>query len=282
VVAVTAAGTRPRPAAVDAGEIEAGLRALGVRAGDILLVHCSMRRIGHVTGGADALLGAIRAAIGVSGTVVVPSQTADNSLTSPAYRRATAGMSVASRRAYRDRMPGFDPAATPSSGMGALAECVRRHPEARRSTHPQTSFAALGPAAAALTTGHRLESHLGEASPLAKLYAVDASILLIGVGYDVCTAFHLAEHRLSEPAPLRRYDCFVLDGPRRLHRGFDAPDLDDGDFAALGNAFEQESRPPTGKIGEAIVKAISMRDAVDFAIGWMADHRRTNKSGVPA
>jgi aminoglycoside 3-N-acetyltransferase len=33
----------------------------------------------------------------------------------------------------------------------------------------------------------------GEHSPLARLEEVGAQVLLLGVGYDVCTAFHLAE-----------------------------------------------------------------------------------------
>ena len=50
---------------------------------------------------------------------------------------------------------------------------------------------------------HRLESHLGEYSPLAKLYRMEASVLLLGVGYQVCSAFHLAEYRYVESPPTR-------------------------------------------------------------------------------
>jgi aminoglycoside 3-N-acetyltransferase len=259
-----------------------GLRALGLPSGHPVLVHCSMRRIGPVDGGAATLLAAIRAVIGPDGTVIVPSQTGGNSLTSDAYRAATRGLSARAVAAYRERMPGFDPATTPSQGMGALAECVRRHPAARRSAHPQTSFAALGPDAARLTAGHRLDSHLGEASPLPKLYDADAWILLVGVGYDVCTAFHLAEHRLPGPVPHRRYDCFVRDGSGRRRLAFEAPDLDDDDFGALGAAFDAVHRPGTGMVGGAIVKAVPFRRAVDFAIGWMVEHRTPNKSGASA
>jgi aminoglycoside N3'-acetyltransferase len=53
--------------------------------------------------------------------------------------------------------------------------------------------------------------HLGERSPLGWLYAADAAILLLGVGYDACTAFHLAEYRRPSTRP-QKYHCFVADG----------------------------------------------------------------------
>jgi aminoglycoside 3-N-acetyltransferase len=73
----------------------------------------------------------------------------------------------------RDHMPGFDPQITPSQGVGALPEVVRM----------LMSFAAIGPQAEPITAGHVLESGLGKGSPLARLYELDAAILLLGVGH---------------------------------------------------------------------------------------------------
>ncbi len=60
-------------------------------------------------------------------------------------------------RTYRNQMPAFDKHTTPS-GMGAIAETLRTTAGAVRSDHPQSSFAAIGPQAAHLMDGHRLDS----------------------------------------------------------------------------------------------------------------------------
>jgi aminoglycoside 3-N-acetyltransferase len=65
--------------------------------------------------------------------------------------------------AIRHESPSFDAACTPASRwMGRIAELVRTWPGARRSDHPQVSFAAAGPQAAAVTAGHSLDGGLGE------------------------------------------------------------------------------------------------------------------------
>ena len=106
-------------------------------------------------------------------------------------------------------MAPFDPATTPCPTMGALAECVRTTPGAVRSTHPHTSFAALGPRAAELLADHDPHCHLGERSPLGALYAAGAHVLLFRVGFEACSAFHLAEYRLRPAPPPRAYSVRV-------------------------------------------------------------------------
>jgi aminoglycoside 3-N-acetyltransferase len=132
---------------------------------------------------------------------------------------------------------------------------------------------------------HRLESHLGEESPLGALYAADATILLLGVGFSVCTAFHLAEYRLPEP-PRRAYRCFVRSGDQRRQCDFVGLDLDDGDFARLGSDFEAGTGAVrTGLVGGAPSRLLPMRRAVDFAVGWLGRHRRVGPmwpGAVPA
>ncbi|MFE9458670.1 aminoglycoside N(3)-acetyltransferase [Streptomyces californicus] len=251
------------------------LSALGVRPGDVLLVHAALRSLGPVAGGARGVLAALRRAVGPEGTVVVPAFTPENSDTSPHFRARVRGLDPGAVEDVRAAMAPYDPALTPAPSMGVLAETVRTAPGAVRSAHPQTSFAALGPGAHRLLAGHRPDCHLGEDSPLARLYVADARILLLGTGYGTCTAFHLGEYRMPAP-PRRSYRCVVA--PHGVRRWWEYEDvaLDDGDFPALGAAFEEEAAVgdmSTGHVGAAECRLLRLRAAVDFAALWLTGHR---------
>lgn len=264
---------RGAPPEYDHDHLVADLRTLGLPAGRDVLVHCSLRSVGRVDGGAATVLAALRTVLGPDGTVMVVTHTASNSHSSPAYRTRTAGMDPVQRAAFEAAMPGFDPASTPSEGMGVLAEYVRRHPEAVRSRHPQTSFAALGARAGALTADHALNSHLGERSPLAALYRTDGYVLLLGLDYSACTALHLAEYRLPRAIVWRPYRCYVMDRGARVQLDFLAPHLNDSDFPPLGSELDGQPFVRIGMVGAARSRLLPMRATVDFATGWIAAHR---------
>jgi aminoglycoside 3-N-acetyltransferase len=250
--------------ACDLRDLVTGLRAAGIRPGQDLLVHSSLRQVGPVRGGAADVLEALRIAT-EGATIVVPTHTAANSLSSRAFLAATAGMSTAQRARYVAAMPGFDPERTPSHGMGVLAEYVRTVAGAKRSSHPQTSFAAFGPRAERCTTGHQLDCHLGESSPLGWLYQAGGAVLLLGVGYAACTALHLAEYRLPRRRS-RGYRCFIATGGTRQRREFTDADLIDSDFEAVGRLVDQEPFVRHGQVGGASCRLFPMRDIVDFAV----------------
>ena len=54
-------------------EIENGLRRLGVEAGMMLEVHCSLGSFGHVEGGALTVIDALKRMVGTEGAIVMPS-----------------------------------------------------------------------------------------------------------------------------------------------------------------------------------------------------------------
>ncbi|KQX94475.1 MULTISPECIES: aminoglycoside N(3)-acetyltransferase [Streptomyces] len=250
----------------------AQLAGLGVERGGVLLVHASMRSVG---GDAGAMADALRTVLGPEGTLVVPSFTPENSDTSRSYLERVRGLSDEARAALRAAMPPFDREVSPAPAMGRLAETVRLTPGAERSAHPQTSFTAIGPAARKLLAEHRQDCHLGEDSPLARLYEADAQILLLGTGFDTCTAFHLAEYRLPAP-PRRLYRCVVAPQGERGWWEYEDVALDDGDFAALGRAFEcadTTGAVRTGPVGSAGSRLVRLRAAVDFAVDWLGAHR---------
>jgi aminoglycoside 3-N-acetyltransferase len=233
-----------------------------------------MRRIGRVAGGTKALVDALSEALGPDGTIVVPTPTAENSDSSRAYLARVEGMTAAERRRHRAAMPAFDPARTPSTGAGVFPESVRLTPGALRSEHPQISFAALGARAAAVIDGHAPNCHLGEESPLARLYDLDAEVLMLGTGYDTCTALHLAEYRYTRKPPTRDYSCVIeQDGVARWWTYEDVV-LDDRDFAAVGAAFDDTPYVRRGRVGFADSRLVPLRRMVDFAAGWFAATRK--------
>jgi aminoglycoside 3-N-acetyltransferase len=251
-----------------------GLRALGVTAGQVLLVHASLRSLGPVPGGAATIVAAIRDVIGSEGTLVVPAGTSSNSDTSRLYLARTAGMTDEEVRRYWAAMPPFDPVSTPSEGMGRVAEYVRTLPGAIRSAHPQSSFAAVGPMAHELMDNHATDCHLGESSPLARLYDTQATILLMGVDYRACTAFHLAEYRYAPSPPVRSYRCVIAMAGEPVWYEYSDVVLDDQYLGELGADFDRAGMAVTGYVMEAYCRLASLVTAVDFATEWLR-HRRT-------
>jgi aminoglycoside 3-N-acetyltransferase len=198
--------------------------------------------------------------------------TPENSITSRAFQTEIDGFTKAENYEFRKQMPAFDRDTTPTS-VGAVAEAVRTTPGAVRSAHPQTSFSAVGRQARSLMAGHRLNCHLGEESPLGKLYERDASILMLGVGYEVCTAFHLAEYRYTGEPPMRNYYCVVMGRNGRRWRRYRDVVLDDSEFEVIGKSLDNEKQVPSRTVGGAESRLISLRDAADFATDWMRDQR---------
>jgi len=266
--------TNPIHGLVTRRDLVSDLRKLGVEPGQTLLVHASIRSIGLVDGGAAAVVGALREAVGRTGNVVVPTGTAENSVTSRAHKALIAQMTDDEVRAFRRSMPGFDKDATPST-TGALGEALRTVAGAERSAHPQSSFAAIGPQAGYLMADHRFDCHLGEYSPLAKLYKMKASILLLGVGYQACSAFHLAEYRYVASPPNTIYSCAVIMNGRRRWIAYMDVVLDDRDFGQIGKSLDDdiEAFVKKGNVGSALSRLIPMVQAVDHARDWMAEHR---------
>ena len=161
-----------------AKDLVEGWRRAGLEPGRHVVVHSSLSSLGRVRGGAASVVESLRSAVGADGTVVVPSFTPQVADPDPDGR----GAPDAGVRARRDAIPTFT--VDLPSPMGAIAEAVRRHPEAVRSRHPQASVAAVGARAEAIVADQPLHFALGPDSPFARLADLDGQILLIGVGHN--------------------------------------------------------------------------------------------------
>jgi aminoglycoside 3-N-acetyltransferase len=266
------AGERDTIRASGAPVTRAGLAVdlvrLGVRQGSVLLVHCSLSALGWVCGGAQAVAEALLDVLGTDGTLVVPAHTSGNC--DPAGWR-NPPVPEAWWAGIRDQMPAFDPRRTPTH-LGALPEVVRAWPGARRSAHPQVSFAAVGPRAEAITAGHPLESGFGESSPVARVVELDGDVLLLGVGHGSNSSLHLAEHRVPDP-PRERSAAAVMTPAGRRWATWEQVVPDESDFEELGAAFDATGRVRSGRAGQGEARLMRARELVEFAAAWMAEHR---------
>ncbi|MGH2775384.1 MAG: aminoglycoside N(3)-acetyltransferase [Actinomycetota bacterium] len=260
------------PEPVTVTSLTRDLEALGIRNGATLLIHSSLKAVGWVAGGAHAVVIALQHVLGDEGTLIMPSHS--SSLSDPATW-SSPPVPKAWFDAIRDETPAFDPDMTPTRGMGAIVDCFRSQRDALRSNHPSESFCARGPLASRIVTGHSLSMCFGERSPLARLYDLDAFVLLLGVGHESNTSYHLAEYRAHWPSKrvVAGGAPILVDGERRWEH-YEDVDLNSDDFTLLGDNFERDSSAITmGRVGLADCRLMPQRDAVDFAVGWIESNR---------
>ena len=111
----------------------------------------------------------------------------------------------------------------------------------------------VGADAEAIVADHSLSPGLGQTSPLGRLYARDAHVLLLGVDHANNTSLHLAEHRAQWPSKTMRAEgaAVFVDGVRRWI-SYEDLDLDESDFASIGEAFAATGRERRGPVGAGI------------------------------
>ena len=262
--------------------IEEDLRAIGLSAGDTVLAHTSLSKIGYTVGGPQAVVQALMAIVGKSGTVVMPTFSNGAGYADPLdWCHPPPERKWAEH--VRMNLPQFDPAITPSVDMGVINELFRTFPGVRRNSHPIVSYAAWGTNAEFVIDGHTLEMMDGENSPLARVYDLDGKVLLVGVGYGNCTSIHLATHRQNDP-PLTTVSVPTWDDSGRVHWDRYPDVVNPGDmerslvekykikFSDIGAAFEESGAVTVGMVGDAESRLIPQPALVDFATDWFSSY----------
>lgn len=244
------------------------LEAMGIGHGDRIMVHSSLKSMGWIAGGPQAVIEALMETVTDRGTIVMPAQSADNS--DPVYWMEPP-IPENWHEKLRETLPAYDPHLTPLRGMGKIAECFHRHPLTIRSPHPAHSFMAWGSEAAEWMRDHPLEDSFGDGSPLAKMMASDLKILFIGVGFDSCTALHFAEFAQEDRTTSPQGAAIMLGGQRVWQR-FDCVDMDSDRFPEIANDFPGDIH--TGTLGQAETKLTAMRPLVEFGIQWLKKHKK--------
>jgi aminoglycoside 3-N-acetyltransferase len=247
------------------------LRSCGLAEGQSVLVHMAMSKLGWIIGGAEAVILALLAAVGDSGTIMMVTNSSNN--TDPdewQHPPVPEGW----WQTIRDHTPAYNPLTSPTRGLGVVPELFRTWPGAVRSRHPAFSLTALGPQAGYLAADHALDEDSGDRSPLGKLYAIDGHVLLLGVDHSNNTSLHLAEFRADYPGKrnLRTGSAMLVNG-RRQWVAYEVLDGNSDDFREIGDAFDKAHNIPVQEINEAQVRLFRQRPAVDHAVEWMEKYR---------
>jgi aminoglycoside N3'-acetyltransferase len=259
-------------------ELRADLEALGVRAGDLLMLHASLRRIGLGRadvgeGGAEMLLDALEAAVGPEGNLMMVLGT-DYQMDwvyehPPEARAALLGGSQP-----------FDYRGAPVlPEVGWLAETFRRRPSTLVSDNPSGRFGARGRLAEALMADQPWHDYYGPGSPLEKLCQRGGRILRLGADPDTVTALHLAEYLADIPDKKRvRWDYVIAgaDGAP-THVWIDCLDDSEGIvdrqgedyFTLILKAYLPLGRHREGPVGAARSELLDAADYVEFGARWM-------------
>lgn len=246
--------------------LKAQLTALGIKAGDSLMVHSSLKSMGWIAGGPQAVVEALMETVTTEGTLVMPAQSTDNS---DPINWMNPPIPEDWHQPLREGLPAFDPYLTPMRGMGKIPETFHRHPETIRSPHPSHSFIARGKHAAEWMRDQPIEDSFGPGSPLGKMLESNVKILLIGTGFDSCTALHYAEFVQENRKTSPQGAAVMKDGKRQWQR-FNCVNMDSDRFPELVKEYPGEIR--TGMLGQAEVKLVDMRPLVEFGIGWIKEH----------
>ncbi len=269
------------PPLVTCGQLRADLRALGVRPGDTLMLHVSVRALGWIVGGPRVVLAALLDLLTPTGTLLMLASWEGNPYGLAEWPDST-------RAAWLAECPPFDPATSPADHreLSILAEYLRTWPGARRSDHPLASFVAVGARAEELTARHPWHYGHGPDGPLARFCAVGGAVLLLGASFANVTLLHHAEHLAAIPDKrVDRYTMPVLRAGARVWVAIEEYDTTNGiadfgeeePFAAIGRDFLAAGQGQRGVVGAADAVLLPAPALVRFGVHWLETHHRRDE-----
>ncbi len=228
---------------------------VGLKRGDIVLLHTSLKRVGYLREGPEALIKALLGLLGEDGTLMVPTLTGK-------------------RRDCPEAPPVFDVGLTPC-WTGIIPETVRKRENAVRSLHPTHSVAAEGREKYALTKGHELSYTPCDCmSPYYKNAVLNGKILLVGVDLESNTTIHTCEELAGVPyhlqasateALIKDYDGREITVLNRLHN-WDKPATD---FNKIEGLYSERGIIRHGRIGNAPSMIMQAASVVECTVSLL-------------
>ena len=229
---------------VSSSDLKTGLAKLGLTK-HLVIAHASLNAFGHIEGGAETMLAALLDSVR---GIIMPTFTY-KSMLNPEVGPPRNGITYGSETDLNKLAEAFYPDMPADKMMGVLPEFLRKHPKAKRSSHPIQSFAGIR--ADAVINSQRSYDPL---SPIGMLAEQDGWILLLGVDHTVNTSIHYAE-KLAGRLQFIRWALLqdrVVECP-----GF--PGDSDG-FNVIAPALEKYTR--CVEIGDALVQAVHLKSLI--------------------
>lgn len=235
------------------------LRKLGVKPGDVLFVHSSMKSVGNVEGGADTVLDALMEAVN-EGLLILPTHT-------------WATVNESHNIYDRDTEPAC---------VGILPNLFMKRPGVVRSLHPTHSVAAFGKDAEAYVSGEEDQTTpCSRSGCYGRLYDLNAKILLLGCGLNRNTYMHGVEEwfgiteRLTEM--MMEIDIVMLDGslkPCRMRRHFKPDGISISEYyVKMEKPLEERGILVKGKIGDADCMLMTAKETADLFTALLEKER---------
>lgn len=226
------------------------LTDLGLRSGDLVMTHASLRKIGEIEGRGETLIRALLKVIGTEGTLVMvlgsPADCVFEAATSP-----------------------IDPE------MGMLAELFRRFPDVIINDHAAARFAAHGPLADELLKDTTLHDYYSHGSVPDKIYQNNGRVLRMGANIDTVTITHFAEYLADIPNKKRvEREYTRKDTGRQVIKSLDdclgIREWPHGDyFGQITKDFIASGQCQHGLIGNAESELFEARAFIPFAVDWL-------------
>jgi aminoglycoside 3-N-acetyltransferase len=246
------------------------LQGLGVSAGQVLMVHSSVRAIGSIVGGPNSIIQALLDVLTPAGTLMMY----------VGWQEAPTDISdwpEAVQRLFYEAHPPYDPRTSRAvRDHGMLVECFRTWPGAIRSAHPDCSMAAIGAQAEWLTADHPFMYGYGLGSPLHKLCTLGGAVLMLGAPLDTLTLLHHAEDRAALPDKrVKQYRCPIISGGQTVW--IDLEEYETGDtvidahytFDQIAREYLGTGKGHSGLIGRAQSYLFEAADLAEFGTQWL-------------
>ena len=222
------------------------MRKLDIGLSRPVIAHASLSAFGEIQGGAQTLVGALAS---VYDALIVPTFTYKTMLT-PEDGPPNNGITYGGKQDANRMAEFFHPDMPADKSMGVVAETLRQHPQARRSSHPIYSFAGIN--ADQAIEVQTLDEPL---APIQVLTEAGGWVLLLGVTHIANTSIHYAE----KLAGRRQFIRWAL-SPQGVKECPGWPGCSGG-FEQISPRLEESTRKV--QIGQAEVRAIPLSNLVE-------------------